>query len=84
MADLRDTVGYNPDSRRRANRYLLDVLVAVWDAVPEQRFGQFVMNLSRIEGGFADAWEWSHQDWLNKLDEASRSWAADSPPRRNA
>lgn len=59
----------------RANRHLLDTLLAVWDQVPDQRFGQFVMNLAREDGGFADTWEWKHGVWLTKLDEAFRTWA---------
>lgn len=62
-------------ARQRVNRALLDALLAVWDQVPDQRFGQFVMNLSRTEGGFADTWEWQHGDWHRRLDEAYRTWA---------
>jgi hypothetical protein len=44
--------------------------------VPDQRFGQIVMNLSRIEGGFADTWEWGHGDWYRRIEEAYRGWAS--------
>jgi hypothetical protein len=50
----------NLTSRQRANRDLLTTLLVVWDQVPEQRFGQLVMNLSRERDGFADTWEWKH------------------------
>ncbi len=66
---------YNPQSRRLANQRLLDVLIAVWDYVPEQRFGQFVMNLSRTDEGFADTWEWSHNRWIEELEKAHKTWA---------
>jgi hypothetical protein len=35
--------------------------------VPEERFGQFVMNLSREDGGFADTWEWKHGAWSERI-----------------
>ncbi len=63
------------DAQRRANRRLLDVLAAVWDEVPEQRFGQFVMNVSRDPDGFADTWEWKHGEWHARLVRAYREWA---------
>ena len=66
----------NLTSRQRANRDLLTTLLAVWDQVPEQRFGQLVMNLSRERDGFADTWEWKHGAWYEHLHEAARTWAA--------
>ena len=64
---------YNPESRKRANRALIEKLVSLWDIVPEQRFGQLVMNLSREPGGFADTWEWSHADWRVRKPQVSES-----------
>lgn len=64
---------WTPESRRRANRRLLDNLAALWDEVPDQRLGQLVMNLSReprgSESGFADTWEWKHGTWLARITE---------------
>ena len=65
---------WTPESRRRANRYLLDALAALWDAYPDQRFGQLVMNLSRTEGGFADTWEWKHGEWHERIGETAEKW----------
>jgi hypothetical protein len=61
-------------SRQLANRALVDALVSVWDTVPDQRLGQLLMNLSRVEGGFADTWEWTHRDWFARLNEAAHEW----------
>lgn len=61
---------WTPENRRRANRRLLDALATLWDEVPDQRFGQLVMNLSRTEDGFADTWNWSHQKWHEVMGEA--------------
>ena len=72
------------DNRRRANHKLLETIGAVWDEVPEQRFGQFLMNLSRIEGGFADTWEWKHGDWYTRMDAAYRTWAKPAVLRESA
>lgn len=55
------------ESRRRANHALASALLALWDMVPEERFGQFVMNLSRTDDGFADTWEWKHGAWLDAI-----------------
>lgn len=64
-------------NRQRANRALLEAIAAVWDLVPDQRFGQFVMNLSRDpRGGFQDTWEWKHGRWHERLDVAYRTWAS--------
>ena len=71
MTDREQTL----DSRRRANRHLIEKLIALWDIVPEQRFGQLVMNLSREPGGLADTWEWGHADWRLRMDEAWKEWA---------
>jgi hypothetical protein len=60
---------WTPEARKAANRRLLDGLAALWDTVPDQRFGQLVMNLSRTEGGFADTWEWKHGEWLERIQE---------------
>lgn len=62
------------EQRRRANRILLDQLIALWDVVPDQRFGQLVMNLSREPGGFADTWEWSHADWRKRIEKEYATW----------
>ncbi len=67
---------WTPENRRAANRQLVEALVAVWDRVPDQRFGQFVMNLSREPGGFADTWEWNHGTWHSKLAHAQQTWAS--------
>ena len=64
------------EERIRANHRLLDCFVALWDSVPDQRFGQLVKNLSREPGGFADTWEWKHGEWFDRmiaLDEQYRS-----------
>lgn len=71
---------HETELRRRANRNLLNALVEVWDAVPDQRFGQFVMNLSREPGGFADTWEWGHAAWRERLEEARKTWAGVPQP----
>jgi hypothetical protein len=57
------------------NERVLDALLALWTGVPDQRFGQLVMNLSRIDGGFADTWEWSNETWIKKIEEGMRTWA---------
>lgn len=67
---------FDPDNRRRANENLLVTFNAVWGQVPSQRLGQFVMNLSREPGGFADTWNWSNAQWREKLEEAAKTWAA--------
>jgi len=46
----------------------------LWDAYPDQRFGQLVMNLSRTEGGFADTWEWKHGEWHERIGETAEKW----------
>lgn len=61
--------------RLRANARLVEGLLAVWERVPDQRFGQLVMNLAREPGGFADTWEWGHQRWWDALNEAASTWA---------
>jgi hypothetical protein len=33
------------------------------------RFGQLVMNLSRVEGGFADTWNWEDGEWYRRMQE---------------
>jgi hypothetical protein len=63
---------------------MLEQLAAVWDEVPYMRFGQFVMNLSRDEHGFADTWEWKLNRWYSELDEASGSWAKPAPAEGGA
>ncbi len=68
---------WTPENRRRANRQLLDCLAALWEVVPDQRFGQLVMNLSRTDGGFADTWEWSHIQWSTRINDAYHSWTKD-------
>lgn len=66
---------YDRESRRIANQRLVDALVSLWDYVPDQRFGQFVMNLSREPGGFADTWEWKHDEWYRRIEDAAQTWA---------
>jgi hypothetical protein len=63
-------------SRVRANELLLDAFEALWRTVPDQRFGQLVMNLSRAPGGFADTWEWSNARWHEEIQRAYDSWGA--------
>ncbi len=63
------------DGRIRANHQMLEGLGALWDQVPDQRFGQLVMNLSSEPGGFTDTWEWKHGDWRERIEEAYRTWA---------
>lgn len=65
---------WTPENRRRANHRLLDAIAALWDAYPDQRFGQLVMNLSRVEGGFADTWEWKHGEWLDRIGVTAEEW----------
>lgn len=55
------------ENRIRSNHRLLDAIRALWDEVPDERFGQLVMNLSRVDGGFADTWEWGHGEWLSRI-----------------
>ena len=62
------------EQRQRANRLLLDHLLTLWDAVPDWRFGQLVMNLSREPGGFADTWEWSHSQWRERIEKEYAAW----------
>jgi hypothetical protein len=40
----------------------------VWKRNPDMRFGQLFMNLSRVEGGFADTWEWEDDKWLASME----------------
>jgi hypothetical protein len=67
--------------RRHANANLLEALSALWDAVPYQRFGQLVMNLSREPGGFSDTWEWSHTDWRERTEKAYKEWTTEPADR---
>lgn len=64
------------ENRLSANRRLLESLTALWDTVPDQRFGQLLMNLARTEGGFEDTWEWTHAQWRTRIDEAYNEWQA--------
>ena len=77
LAEFPDDVRppWTPESRRLANKNLLTAFLAVWDQCPDHRFGQFVMNLSRTDEGFADTWNWSHAEWHRRLEEAARTWA---------
>lgn len=61
--------------RRADNELVVDAIAVLWQRVPEQRFGQLVMNLSREQGGFADTWEWSNETWLRRIEEATKTWA---------
>jgi len=80
MSERPDDLGafeprWTRENRIRANHALLDAIAAVWDEVPDQRFGQLVKNLSREPGGFADTWEWKHGAWYDRLKDAYRTWA---------
>jgi hypothetical protein len=46
----------------------------LWDVVPDWRFGQLVMNLSRTPEGFADTWEWQHGDWRERIEKEYLAW----------
>lgn len=47
---------------------LLILLGAVWHQRPDERFGQFLMNLSRDENGdFQDVWEWDIVEFTEAL-----------------
>lgn len=48
-------------------RPFLVVLEQVWMQNPDMRFGQLVMNLSRVPGGFADTWNWEDDEWLLRI-----------------
>lgn len=74
MSSHESSAAESQEQRRRANRILLDQLIALWDVVPDQRFGQLVMNLSREPGGFADTWEWSHADWRKRIEKEYATW----------
>ncbi len=65
---------WTPENRRRANKHVLDALLALWDEYPDQRFGQLVMNVSREPGGFADTWNWSNGDWLRRIQQTYEEW----------
>jgi len=47
----------------------LRALADVWKQHPDMRFGQLVMNLSRVEGGFADTWNWEDGEWYRRMQE---------------
>lgn len=53
---------------------VIDALLALWTRFPTMRFGQLVMNVSRVPGGFADTWEWSNEKWLAAIADAEKSW----------
>lgn len=63
------------ENRIQANRRLLETLADLWDAYPDMRFGQLVMNLSREPGGFADTWEWGHATWRERIEKSWAEWA---------
>jgi hypothetical protein len=46
---------------------LIDELEALWREVPEQRFGQLLMNLARTPDGFADTWEWDAAEYHSRI-----------------
>ena len=56
-------------------RPFLRGLEALWEVVPDQRFGQLIMNLSREPGGFADVWEWDCSEFNRRIEEAYETWA---------
>lgn len=63
--------------RQRANRAVLEGLAALWDAHPDWRFGQLVMNLSRDrDGAFQDTWEWSNAYWNRKVEAEFKRWSS--------
>ena len=50
-------------------RPFLDLVAAVWEQHPDQRFGQLMMNVARCEDGtFADPWEWENSEWRERLE----------------
>lgn len=56
------------------NRDVLRALGELWGTVPEQRFGQLVMNISREPDGFADTWEWSNDVWIERIVKTYSEW----------
>lgn len=62
-------------ARWEDNERVIRALLALWTGVPYMRFGQLVMNLSRIEGGFADTWEWSNATWVQRIEDGMGTWA---------
>lgn len=54
-------------------RWFLDKLGDVWEQHSDERFGQFVMNLTRDRSGsFQDPWNWEEDEWLRALEERGR------------
>jgi hypothetical protein len=73
------TRGQELTNRQRANHHLIEAIMALWDAYPDQRFGQLVMNLSRTDTGFADIWEWKHGKWFNRIGVTAEVWQRSKP-----
>ena len=52
----------------------LEKLGAFWKTVPDWRFGQLIMNLSRNDdNSFPDTWEWEESEWEKKIEEAEKA-----------
>lgn len=50
-------------------RPFIRALSALWLLVPDQRFGQLVMNLTRDENGrFEEPFNWEESEWLRRID----------------
>lgn len=80
---VRPAPRWTPESRKRANKSLVEAFLQLWDTDQDQRFGQLVMNLSREPGGFADTWEWNHGQWLERIGEYyARTTSASPDPSR--
>lgn len=39
----------------------------LWKQFPDYRFGQLIMNISRVPGGFADTWNWEDEEWDRRI-----------------
>lgn len=52
----------------------LERLGKFWKTVPDQRFGQLIMNISRNnDNSFPDTWGWEEDDWEKKIEEWEQS-----------
>lgn len=47
----------------------LEKFAELWKKVPDWRFGQLIMNLTRTPTGFADPWDWEESDWEEAIRE---------------
>ena len=50
----------------RIHRFLQE-LELFWSQYPDQRFGQLIMNISRVDGGFEDIWEWDVDEFRRRM-----------------